>query len=138
MAKSWQQKLHPKFQPKRVVLEKAFAGVPKGATLFIGTPLLVKQFIDTIPYGRSIDPTEMRKRFARAYESDAMCPVSTGIFLRIVAEAAWEEIQQGKKIDQVTPFWRIIDVHSPLAKKLACGSSFIQRMRTNENIPNLH
>lgn len=138
MAKTWQQKLSPNIQPKRVVLDKAFAGIAQGKTLFIGTPMLVKEFIDTIPYGRSIDPAEMRKRFARAYQADAMCPVSTGIFLRIVAEAAWDEIQQGKKIDQVTPFWRIIDVHSPLAKKLACGSGFIQRMRNNENIPSLH
>jgi hypothetical protein len=138
MAKSWQQKLQPNIQPKRLVLEKPFAGIPQGATLFVATPMLVKQFIDTIPYGRSIEPTEMRKRFACAYESDAMCPVSTGIFLRIAAEAAWEEIQQGKKVNQVTPFWRIIDVHSPLAKKLTCGSSFIQQMRNNENIPSLH
>ena len=138
MAKTWQQKLHPKILPKRVVLEKPFAGIAKGATLFVGTPMLVKEFINTIPYGRSIEAVEMRRRFARAYQSDAMCPVSTGIFLRIIAEAAWEEIQQGKKLNQVTPFWRIIDVHSPLAKKLACGSGFIQQMRNNENIPSLH
>ncbi len=138
MAKSWQQKLQPNFQAKRVVLEKPFAGIAKGATLFVGTPLLVKEFIHSIPYGRSIEVADMRQRFARAYESDAMCPVSTGIFLRIVAEAAWEEIQQGKKWDDVAPFWRIIDAHSPLAKKLACGSAFIQQMRNNESIPQLH
>jgi hypothetical protein len=133
MAKTWQQKLHPNIQPKRVVLEKPFAGIPAGAKLFVGTPMLVKRFIDTIPYGRSIDAAEMRKRFARAYEADAMCPVSTGIFLRIVAEAAWEEIQQGRKLDQATPFWRIIDSDSPMAKKLTCGSGFIQIMRAAEN-----
>jgi hypothetical protein len=134
MAKTWQQKLHPNFQPKRVVLEKPFAGIPAGATLFIGTPLLVKDFIDTIPHGRSLGAADMRQRFARAYQADAMCPVSTGIFLRIVSEAAWEELQQGEKLDQVTPFWRMVVPDSPLAKKLACGSGFIAQMRSAEKI----
>jgi len=45
--------------------------------------------------------------------------------LRIVAEANYEKLQQGKRIEEITPFWRAIEPNSVLAKKLTCGQDFI-------------
>lgn len=132
MAKTWKQKLEEKKQPKLQVLQKPMAGVPAGSTLLMPTPQLVKEFMDTIPEGQQISFTEMRGRIAKAHKSDVACPISTSTCTRVVAEAAWEDIQAGKAPDQVTPFWRVIEPNSNLAKKLTCGSEFIDAMREQE------
>ena len=38
------------------------------------------------------------------YQADNTCPVTIGIFLRIVSEASYEELKSGKGIEEVTPF----------------------------------
>jgi hypothetical protein len=35
-----------------------------------------------------------------------------------MAEAAWEEIESGKKPEQVTPFWRLIEPGYNITQKL--------------------
>lgn len=37
-----------------------------------------------------------------------------------------------EKLINPTPFWRVVDHKSNLAKKLACGSKFIRDMRALE------
>jgi len=51
--------------------------------------------------------------------------VTTGIFLIIVAEANFEKLQQGQTISSITPFWRVIEPNSILAKKLTFGQEFL-------------
>ena len=57
----------------------------------------------------------MRKNFALTHLAYVTCPVTTGIFLRIVSEASCEKIIQGEK--NPTPFWRVVDPQSKLAIK---------------------
>ena len=45
----------------------------------------------------------MRREFAAMYGADAAHPVSTAIFLRTVAEAAWDDIEAGKPVTAVAP-----------------------------------
>lgn len=132
MAKTWKQKLEDKKQPKLQVLQKPMAGVPAGSTLLMPTPQLIQEFMDTIPEGQQISFKEMREHIAKAHKSDVACPISTSTCTRVVAEAAWEDIQAGKASNQVTPFWRVIEPDSNLAKKLTCGSEFIEAMRKQE------
>ena len=75
---------------------------------------------------------QLRQELAKKHKADGTCPLTTGIFLRIASEAALEEIGNGKAPDDVTPFWRVVDPGSKLAKKLSCGDDFIQSMRTAE------
>ena len=49
----------------------------------------------------------------------------TGIFLRIVSEASYEEYDNGIDLNTITPFWRMVNPNSKLAGKLACGIDFI-------------
>ena len=68
----------------------------------------------------------------------AMIDAVRGLYLmlsgcaRIAAEAALEEIAQGKSVADVTPFWRVIDEKSPVAKRLPCGPEFIELRRQLE------
>jgi hypothetical protein len=132
--KTWQEKLDNGRKPKVVRLEKDFAGVPAGSDILVSTPREVDQFVRRIPAGRFVDPRELRQKMAAKYSAAAACPVSTGILLRIVGEAAWEEIQKGKDASEVTPFWRVVAPGSSLEQRLSCGPSFVRKMQQREGI----
>ena len=83
-----------------------------------------------------MSPQKIRGDLAVRNQADYTCPVSTGIFLRIVAESAYEELMEGAPTEAVAPFWRAIDPKSPLAAKLTCGPEFIREKRAAEGIEN--
>jgi hypothetical protein len=93
--------------------------------MFIATPKLIDQYINEIGVGKRIDLKTLRKDLAIEHNADYTCPVTTGIFLRIVAEANYEKLQQGKHLEEITPFWRVIEPNSPLAKKRTFGQVFL-------------
>lgn len=130
--KTWQQKMQAK-PPHTVVLDKDFAGVPAGARLLISCPLEVEHYLRTqVPPGETRAIQQMRRELARLHGADAACPVSTAIFLRTVAEAAWDQIEAGTPAAQVAPFWRVVEPGTPLAKKLRAGSAWIAQQRAAE------
>lgn len=130
--KTWGERLRAGKPPHVVNLDKPFAGVAAGEKLAIASPLAVKEFVEKIPCGKTRTMLEMRQALAKAMRADAACPTSSSIFLRIVAEAALEEMAAGKTPAEATPFWRIIDPASPLAQKLSCGPDFVEHMRALE------
>jgi len=132
--KTWNDKLDNGREPKVVRLEKAFAGIPAGARMLVSTPREVDALVKKIPEGRLVPQDELRRKLAIRHGADATCPISTGIFLRISSEAAWEEIQKGQDPSAVTPFWRAVAPGSPLARKLSCGEGFLKKMQAHEGI----
>ena len=82
------QKLHRKKEPKKVKLDYDFAGIKAGSMMFVGTPLIVDEYIRKIPAGSTRTIPALRNELARRNKCDATCPVSTAIFVRMVAEAA--------------------------------------------------
>lgn len=132
--KTWAEKMKPGHSPKVEVTEKDFADIPAGSTMFIATPEIVDDYVRHIPEGHTTDIRQMRKDLAAANHAEYTCPVTSGIFLRIVAEKAWEDLQQGKPAKDVTPFWRIIDTKSPTAKKLTFGTAFLAQQRAKEGL----
>jgi len=134
MPKSWSDKFsHP---PKPVVksLDKPFAGHEPGANMLIPTPAMLAAYVEGIPAGESRSMPCLRDELAAANRADFTCPLTTGIFLRIAAERAWELHQAGKPLKSITPFWRVVDLKSPMAKKLACGLDFLTQQRKREKL----
>ena len=130
--KTWKQKMNTK-PAHMVTLDKDFAGVPAGSRLLISCPLEIEEYLNNrVPLGETRKIQQMRRELAAMHGADAACPVSTAIFLRTVAEAAWDDIEAGKPVTAVAPFWRVVDPKSPLAKKLRAGSSWIQQQRAAE------
>jgi hypothetical protein len=116
-----------------VTLDKDFAGVPAGSRLLISCPMELEDYLNThVPYGTTKEVQQVRRELAALHGADATCPVSTAIFLRTVAEAAWDEMGGGKATTEVAPFWRVIDPKSPLAKKLRAGVQWIEQQRLAE------
>ena len=133
MAKTWKQKLQTG-EPKVEVTDRAFAGIAAGARMLISTPKEVDSFIRVLPAGASLTLPELKSALAQAHGAEAICPLTTAIFLRIVAEAAWDEHIEGKSLDQITPFWRVIAPGDKVSGKLRCGAEFIAKQRTAEGI----
>ena len=67
--------------------------------------------------GKKVAVQTMRKDLAIENRADYTCPVTTGIFLRIVAEANFEKYQQTNSLKDITPFWRVVEPNSTLSKK---------------------
>ena len=131
--KSWLDKLNENKAPKIKRIEIDFADIPAGSTMFIATPKLIDQYIKEIGIGKRINIKTLRKDLALEHNADYTCPVTTGIFLRIVAEANYEKLQQGELLEEITPFWRAIEPNSTLAKKLTFGQDFLLQQIDNES-----
>ena len=127
--KSWIEKRNCGKAAHVTVIDKAFAGIPAGSKLLISSPMEIDEFVRSIPKGKQVEPPEMRQILAKRHHADATCPVSAGIFLRIVAEAALEEYHSGKPLSKVAPFWRIISPNSTLEKKLSISSDELNTIR---------
>ena len=123
--KNWLDKLNEKKEPKIKRIEIDFADIPSGSNMLIATPKIIDKYIKEIGFGKRIDTKTLRKDLAIEHNADYTCPVTTGIFLRIVAEANYEKLHQGKQLDEITPFWRVIEPNSALAKKLTFGQEFL-------------
>ena len=130
--KTWQEKLDAKKEPKKVILDHGFGGMAEGELMYVGTPQIVAEYIQGIPFGEIRTPVELRNEIARANQCDGMCPVSTGIFLRIAAEAALEGLDRGESIEAVIPFWRVVAPDSPTTKKLPVDADWIADRRQAE------
>lgn len=134
--KTWKEKLATTSDgPKVERLDKKFADIPEGATMLVATPAIVDAYIRHIPRGMHTSLLQMRKDLAVEYNAEYTCPLTSGIFLRIAAEAAWEEYNAGRSLKQITPFWRMIDKKAPVCKKLTFGTDFIKEQRENEGLP---
>lgn len=119
--KTWREKLEnpPKGLPKVVngppKWEKRFGG----RRVLIATPLLVDKVIRKVPKRKLVTVKQIRERLAKDFNADSTCPLTTGIFIRIAAEAAEEDRRGGKR--QITPYWRVIRADGSLNEKFPGG-----------------
>ncbi|MCB0635770.1 MAG: hypothetical protein KDC54_04100 [Lewinella sp.] len=134
--KSWIEKRDQPATYEVKVVDKDFAGMKAGQLMLIATPRIIDDYVRQIPPGHLVDPKTMREDLALEYRAETTCPVTTGIFLRIVAEAAYEEYQQGKPKEEITPFWRAIAPKAKAADKLTFGKDLLLKMHAEEDIGN--
>lgn len=116
---SWRAKLE-KEQPAKLV------DIPPKMTKRFGTgkmlipkPLDVDALIRKVKPGKLVVQSQIRETLARNFQADVTCPITTGIFVRIAAEAAEEDLQRGEK--QITPYWRVIRDDGSLDEKFPGG-----------------
>jgi hypothetical protein len=119
--KSWHEKL-----------EKPVAGLPKvvdvpdqwvktmgGRRVLVPTPMMVEELVRTVPRRKLTTVGQIRQRLAQPFRADSTCPMTTGIFLRIISEAAEEDRQAGK--NPITPYWRVVKDDGSLNPKFPGG-----------------
>ncbi len=87
--------------------------------MLIPNPLDLDALIRKVPSGKGVTLTQLREKLARAAGADVTCPLMAGMFVRIVAEAAAEQMTTGKS--RVTPYWRVVRDDGRLLEKLPGG-----------------
>ena len=115
---SWREKLEKPQEPKVVQIPPKMSRFGKG-TMLIPTPLLVDKLIRKVPKGKLITGSELRRKLASNFATDVTCPLTTGIFVRIAAEAAEEDRANGKR--RLTPYWRVVKDDGSLNPKYPGG-----------------
>ena len=123
--KTWVEKLNcePTFKIK--TLDKKFADISEGSDMLVVSPPIVDEYIRKLKKGQESNIRKMREDLAEEYGADQTCPVSIGIFLRIVSEANFQKFSQGTPISKLTPFWRVIPPEASITKKLSFGTEFL-------------
>lgn len=109
-------------------LPKVVSGPPKwekgfgGRRVLVPTPLLVDELIREVPKNKLVTVKQIRERLAKDFKADSTCPLTTGIFVRIVAETAEEDLREGRKgKDEITPYWRVLKTDGSLNPKFPRG-----------------
>lgn len=128
----WRKRFDKAKPPKTVTLHTDFAGLPAGTVMYIGSPGVIANYIARIPSGETRTIERMRNELARRNDAAATCPVTTAIYLKVVAEVALDELDKGKPIESVVPFWRVIEPGSKIARRLSCDDSVIAHFRALE------
>ncbi len=100
--------------------------------MLISSPGEIARYVAAIPSGETRTIARLRSDLAKRAKADAMCPVTTAIYLRVVAEVALDELEAGKPMDEVVPFWRVIEPKDKVAAKLSCGPERIEHLRALE------
>jgi hypothetical protein len=132
--KTWEEKLNINRKAEIENAVRDFAGIKAGQRMLVPTPRIVDAYIRQIPKGKHVDVNTIRKDLAAEHNAEVTCPLTTGIFVRIAAEAAYEQYQKGTPLSRITPFWRAIDEKSPTAKKLTFGTELLREQRRKEKI----
>lgn len=105
--KTWAEKLHDsKDLPKIVKLDNKAAQKWGGKTMYIPSPIEVDKAMKKVPKGKLVSINDLREYFSKKHKTAIACPLTSGIFARISAEAAEEEKEKGKK--NTTPYWRTL------------------------------
>jgi len=94
---------------------------PRGrGKMLIPKPLDVDSLMRRIPKGKLATVEQIRGRLAKDFHADFTCPLTAGIFIRLAAEAAEEDLSRGQR--EVTPYWRVIKADGSLNGKLPGGA----------------
>lgn len=88
-------------------------------TMVIPNPRAIDALMRKVRKGKLMTQGQLRDRLAEDCGADSACPMTTGIFLRIVAETAEEDLRSGK--NRVTPYWRTIRDNGALNDKYPGG-----------------
>ncbi len=105
--KSWTEKLNDsKDLPKVIKLTPVQQKKWGKSTMAIPSPLEVNAIMKKVAPGKLITINRIREKIARKHNADTGCPITTGIFSWIAANAAEEAEKKGLK--NITPYWRTL------------------------------
>ena len=118
--KSWCEKLEDSKDLPRVeaITEKMSKRWGRG-TVVIPAPIEVDGMMRKVPKGKLTTINEIRSALAKKHKATIGCPITTGIFAWIAANAAEERKQKGGK--DTTPYWRTLKTGGELNEKYPGG-----------------
>lgn len=88
-------------------------------TFVIPAPREVDALMNRVPKGKLTTIDELRKALARKHRANFTCPMTTGIFAWIAANAANEAAVAGRL--RFTPYWRTLKSNGEINPKYPGG-----------------
>ena len=124
---TWVEKLNDsKGLPKvEKITEKLSKRWGTGA-IVIPAPIEVDGLMRKVPAGKLITINDIRVALAKKHKATLGCPMTTGIFAWVAANAADEREQNGEK--DITPYWRTLKTGGILNEKYPGGAE-AQKLR---------
>lgn len=129
--KSWKEKLAdgkglPKVEP---ITDKMSTRWGAG-TVVIPAPKEVDELMRTVPRGKVTTINEMREALAKKHHATIGCPITTGIFAWIAANAAAEDAAAGA--GSITPYWRTLKTGGVINEKYPGGGAAQKKILEGE------
>jgi alkylated DNA nucleotide flippase Atl1 len=125
--KSWREKLaDSKGLPKVVEITGRMAARWGKGTVVIPAPLEVDGLMRSVPEGRVTTMPDLCDALAKRHRATIGCPLTTGIFAWIAANAAEEATEGGEAGGN--PFWRTLKRGGELNPKYPGGIERSRRM----------
>lgn len=126
--KSWREKLaNSKDLPRVQAIPDRMKATWGEGTLVIPAPIEVDALMRRVPKGKVTTVNHIRAALARKHSATIACPLTTGIFAWIAANAA-EEKAAAKPKARTNPYWRTLKTGGLLNEKYPGGSAS-QRQR---------
>ena len=120
--KSWSQKLEDsKDLPKVAKITGKMSKRWGTGTVVIPAPMEVDEVMRRVPEGKLITINEIRTFLAKKHGATIGCPITTGIFAWVAANAAEERKQQVKEAFDITPYWRTLKTGGEINEKYPGG-----------------
>jgi len=94
-------------------------------TILIPSPKEVDALMKRVPPGRLTTINQLRATLAKKHGATICCPITTGIFAWIAANAAEEAASHGKS--KITPYWRTLKEGGQLNPKYPGGIPAVAR-----------
>jgi hypothetical protein len=119
--KSGREKLEnpPVELPKVVSVPPNWQKQMGGERVLIPAPLMVDELVRKVRKGKLVTVAQLREHLAAQFNVDSTCPMTMGIFLTIIAQAAEEDLAEGKK--RISPYWRVVKPDGSLNPKFPGG-----------------
>jgi alkylated DNA nucleotide flippase Atl1 len=118
--KSWVEKLKDsKGLPKVEIITDKMSKRWGTGTVVIPAPIEVNEIMRNVPEGKLLTINEIRAALAKKHGATIGCPITTGIFAWVAANAAEEQRQKGEK--SITPYWRTLKTGGVINEKYPGG-----------------
>lgn len=103
-----------------------------GMKMLIPKPIDVDAHMRGVRKGSVMTLSTLRDRLAADAKVDICCPLTTGIFARLAAEAAEEDRAEGKA--RITPWWRMVRDDGTLIDKFPGGGKTQAQLLRDEGV----
>ncbi|MCU0588546.1 MAG: MGMT family protein [Syntrophobacteraceae bacterium] len=118
--KSWREKLHGNPELPKIQATYSDTEPPRlMGWMVIPSPMEVFEIMSQVPSGKLITAQEIRRILARRHGAGSACPMTTGIFVNIAAQASEEALAEGDR--DAVPYWRTLKTGGLLNEKYPGG-----------------
>jgi len=122
MLRSWKEKLEDSKDLPKVVDAPERLG---GGRMVVPCPMDVYELMARVPSGKLATVKTLREALAMKYRTDTACPLTTGIFIWIAANAS---VEMGRDL----PYWRTLKSGGALVDRYPGGTAQHQRLLQEE------